>query len=69
LEAAGIILRTDLSKTVSHVEYKLTDTMQEPLGVLLDHLAEWGKLYDSIKLRKSPQPATQSNDNMEAHKR
>jgi DNA-binding HxlR family transcriptional regulator len=47
LEAAHIILRRDLSSSVLHVEYELVDAMREPLVMLLDHLAEWGKLYDS----------------------
>jgi DNA-binding HxlR family transcriptional regulator len=58
LEAAGIVLRRDLSKTVLHVEYRFAETMQEPLVDLLDHLAEWGKLYDSIELVAPLQPTT-----------
>jgi DNA-binding HxlR family transcriptional regulator len=47
LEAARVVLRRDLSSSVLHVEYELADAMREPLVGLLDHLAEWGKLYDS----------------------
>jgi DNA-binding HxlR family transcriptional regulator len=47
LEAARVVLRRDLSSSVLHVEYELADTMREPLVALLDHLGEWGKLYDS----------------------
>lgn len=47
LEAARVVLRRDLSSSVLHVEYELADTMREPLVALLDHLAEWGRLYDS----------------------
>ena len=58
LEAAGIVVRRDLSETVLHVEYRFAETMQEPLVVLLDHLAEWGKLYDSIELAAPLQPTS-----------
>jgi DNA-binding HxlR family transcriptional regulator len=47
LEVARVVLRRDLSSSVLHVEYELADTMREPLVALLDHLGEWGKLYDS----------------------
>jgi DNA-binding HxlR family transcriptional regulator len=47
LEVAQVVLRRDLSSSVLHVEYELADEMREPLVALLDHLAEWGKLYDS----------------------
>jgi DNA-binding HxlR family transcriptional regulator len=47
LEAARVVLRRDLSGSVLHVEYKLAEAMREPLVVLLNHLAEWGELYDS----------------------
>ena len=46
LEAAHIVLRRDLSSSVLHVEYELVDAMREPLFMLLDLLAEWGKLFD-----------------------
>jgi DNA-binding HxlR family transcriptional regulator len=51
LEAAQVVLRRDLSNTVLRVEYELADTMREPLVTLLDHLAEWGRLYDSEERR------------------
>jgi DNA-binding HxlR family transcriptional regulator len=47
LEAARVVLRRDLSSSVLHVEYELAGAMREPLVALLDHLAGWGKLYDS----------------------
>ena len=46
LEAANVVVRRDLSGSVLHVEYELADTMREPLATLLDHLAEWGELYE-----------------------
>jgi DNA-binding HxlR family transcriptional regulator len=47
LEAAGVVVRRDLSRVVLHVEYELVDSMRGPLVALLDHLAEWGRFYDS----------------------
>lgn len=47
LEAARVVLRRDLSSSVLHVEYELAKPMREPLITLLDHLAEWGKIYES----------------------
>lgn len=60
LEAARVVFRRDLSSSVLHVEYELADAMQEPLLTLLDHLAEWGKLYDSDNLSKMPFSETKS---------
>jgi DNA-binding HxlR family transcriptional regulator len=47
LEASRVVLRRDLSNSVLHVEYELAGTMRERLVALLDHLADWGKLYNS----------------------
>jgi DNA-binding HxlR family transcriptional regulator len=47
LEAERVVLRRDLSNSVLRVEYELADSMREPLIALLDHLAEWGKFFDS----------------------
>lgn len=41
LEAAHVILRRDLSNTVLHVEYAITDGVREPLIALLDSLLRW----------------------------
>ena len=60
LEAARVVLRRDLSSSVLHVEYELAPAMREPLIALLDHLAEWGKIYDSEKLSTMPRSATKS---------
>ena len=46
LKAANVVVRRDLSGSVLHVEYELVDTMRKPLVTLLDHLAEWGELYE-----------------------
>ena len=45
LEAARVVVRRDISSSVLHVEYELADPMREPLGTLLDLLAEWGEAY------------------------
>jgi len=47
LEAANVVVRRDLSGSFLRVEYELAEPMREPLATLLDHLAEWGKLYES----------------------
>ncbi len=47
LQAARVVLRRDLSGSLLHVEYEVEEEMREPLVALLDHLAEWGKLYGS----------------------
>jgi len=60
LEAARVVLRRDLSSSVLQVEYELADAMREPLVTLLDHLAEWGTLYDSEQLSTMPFSATKS---------
>jgi len=44
LELAQIIVRRDLSDTLLHVEYDFADEMRQPIGSLLDHLAQWGEL-------------------------
>jgi DNA-binding HxlR family transcriptional regulator len=45
LEADGIVLRRDLSEMVLHVEYDFTHEAREEVCSLLDHLAQWGRLY------------------------
>jgi DNA-binding HxlR family transcriptional regulator len=45
LEADGIVLRRDMSEMVLHVEYDLTNEAREEVCSLLDHLAQWGRLY------------------------
>jgi DNA-binding HxlR family transcriptional regulator len=44
LESSQIILRKDLSTSVLHVEYELTESMRQPVIELLCRLAEWGGL-------------------------
>lgn len=45
LEADGIIVRRDLSDLVLHVEYDFHPEARERVCALLDHLADWGRLY------------------------
>jgi DNA-binding HxlR family transcriptional regulator len=45
LEADGIIVRTDLSDHVLHVEYDLSAGTREATCGLLDHLVRWSDLY------------------------
>jgi DNA-binding HxlR family transcriptional regulator len=45
LEADGIIVRRDMSEMVLHVEYDFTSDAREGVCSLLDHLAQWGRLY------------------------
>jgi DNA-binding HxlR family transcriptional regulator len=42
LEAAQIVSRRDLSSSVLHVEYALTDAVREQILALLECLATWG---------------------------
>lgn len=46
LEAAGIVLRKDLSTSVLRVEYELEASMRGPVTALLDRMAEWGAYFD-----------------------
>jgi len=58
LEASRIILRRDLSGSVLHVEYRLTDELREPLISLLDGLAEWGASHLAANLSQASSPAS-----------
>ena len=58
LEASRIILRRDLSGSVLHVEYTLTDGLREPLISLLNGLAEWGASHLAANLSQASSPAS-----------
>ena len=45
LEADGIVVRRDMSQMVLHVEYDLSLEAREEVCSLLDHLAQWGRVY------------------------
>jgi DNA-binding HxlR family transcriptional regulator len=61
LEAGRVVLRRDLSSSVLHVEYELADATRESLAALLDHLAEWGKLYDTQEQSATSHPEIESH--------
>ena len=60
LEASQIILRRDLSGSVLHVEYTLTDSIREPLISLLDDLAEWGASHLAANFLQATSPASEA---------
>ena len=45
LETDGIVLRRDMSDVVLHVEYDFTNEAREEVCLLLDHLAQWGRMH------------------------
>lgn len=45
LEAGGVIIRTDLSDVVLHVEYALNPDLHEAVCNLLGQLGDWGDRY------------------------
>jgi DNA-binding HxlR family transcriptional regulator len=45
LEADGIVTRSDLSDTILHIEYNLSDDAREAVCAVMDELAEWGDSY------------------------
>lgn len=47
LEEAQIVVRSDLSGTVLHVEYDFADDMRRAIYALLDNLAVWGDFLRS----------------------
>jgi DNA-binding HxlR family transcriptional regulator len=46
LEASEFVIRHDLSKTVLHVEYDLSENDRPVISGLLDHLAVWGHVLE-----------------------
>jgi DNA-binding HxlR family transcriptional regulator len=58
LEASQIILRRDLSGSLLHVEYTLTDSIRQPLISLLDDLAEWGASHLAANVLQATSPAS-----------
>jgi hypothetical protein len=45
LEADGIVVRTDLSDVILHVEYDLNPNLRDSVSNLLSQLGEWGDYY------------------------
>jgi DNA-binding HxlR family transcriptional regulator len=48
LESAHVVLRIDLSGSLLHVEYQLTEPMRESLPVLLASLTAWGESQEDL---------------------
>ena len=46
LEAGGIVVRRDLSATLLHVEYSLSQQMENSIIALLDQMIMWGEAYE-----------------------
>lgn len=53
LEADGIVVRRDMSEIVLHVEYDFNHEAREEVCSLLDHLAQWGRLYATSRATPS----------------
>lgn len=53
LEADGIVVRRDMSEMVLHVEYDFNHEAREEVCSLLDHLAQWGRLYATSRATPS----------------
>jgi DNA-binding HxlR family transcriptional regulator len=58
LESAGVVVRTDMSRQVRHVEYDLAEASKFAMHELLDHLAKRGELYD-LPRRQPPKSSLQ----------
>jgi DNA-binding HxlR family transcriptional regulator len=48
LESAGLIRRTDLGGRIRHVEYDLVERVKLRTYQLLDSLAEWQTVYETV---------------------
>jgi DNA-binding HxlR family transcriptional regulator len=49
LESSGMVVRTDLSGSVRHVEYDLAEAVKLETHVLLDQLARWAEQFEESK--------------------
>lgn len=52
MEAAGLVVRRDLSGQVRHVEYELAEPMKMVTIGILDHLASWAGHYSLFVLAR-----------------
>ena len=52
LESAGLIVRTDLSGNIRHVEYDLSEPGRAQTYLLLDHLSEWGAFQERARAKE-----------------
>jgi DNA-binding HxlR family transcriptional regulator len=48
LESAGLITRTELGGRIRHVEYDLVEPVRLGTYRLLDSLAEWQNVYETV---------------------
>jgi DNA-binding HxlR family transcriptional regulator len=48
LESSGLISRTDLGGRIRHVEYDLVEPVKLGTYLLLDRLAEWQTIYETM---------------------
>jgi DNA-binding HxlR family transcriptional regulator len=48
LQAAGLIVRNDLSSHILHVEYDLAEPVKAATYELLNQLAKWGDAYEGL---------------------
>lgn len=53
LEADGIVLRTDLSDVVLHVEYDLNPVLRDSIADILNQLAKWSDEYVRWSMAKA----------------
>jgi DNA-binding HxlR family transcriptional regulator len=53
MEADGIVVRTDLSEIVLHVEYKLHPDLEGSISSLLEQLVAWGNEYLRLSTNES----------------
>jgi DNA-binding HxlR family transcriptional regulator len=56
LESAGLVIRTDMSGQIRHVEYDLVESFKPRTCELPDHLARWGDVYDAAKPKHGDHP-------------
>jgi len=54
LEADGILIRTDMSDLILHIEYELNDDARELVCGLLDLLSETGARYLGLRGEEGP---------------
>lgn len=53
LEAGGIVIRRDLTATLLHVEYSLSEGTKTSVIALVDHIIAWGAAYEENLRRNS----------------
>jgi DNA-binding HxlR family transcriptional regulator len=56
LEAGRIVVRKDLSATLLHVEYSLSEGMGTSITALLNHVIAWGAAYEENLVSSGASP-------------